>query len=152
MKNEKTIEVLNTLIIINNDRMEGYQTASKETEEIELKSLFARFISTSEKCKQELISEVNMLGGVVAEGTMVTGKFFRVWMDVKSAITGKDRQTILSSCEYGEDVAKETYEDALENHSEHLNAAQQSLITSQKQLLQSDRNHLKMLSDALAGK
>lgn len=152
MKNEKTIEVLNTLIIINNDRMEGYQTASKETEEIELKSLFARFISTSEKCKQELISEVNMLGGVVAEGTMVTGKFFRVWMDVKSAITGKDRQTILSSCEYGEDVAKETYEDALENHSEHLNAAQQSLITSQKQLLQADRNHVKMLSDALAGK
>ncbi len=151
MKNEKTIEVLNTLIIINNDRMEGYQTASKETEEIELKSLFARFISTSEKCKQELIREVNMLGGVVAEGTMVTGKFFRVWMDVKSAITGKDRQTILSSCEYGEDVAKETYEDALENHSEHLNAAQQSLITSQKQLLQADRNHVKMLSDALAG-
>lgn len=151
MKNEKTIEVLNTLIIINNDRMEGYQTASKETEEIELKSLFARFISTSEKCKQELISEVNMLGGVVAEGTMVTGKFFRVWMDVKSAITGKDRQTILSSCEYGEDVAKETYEDALENHSEHLNTAQQSLITSQKQLLQADRNHVKMLSDTLAG-
>lgn len=151
MKNEKTIEVLNTLIIINNDRMEGYQTASKETEEIELKSLFARFISTSEKCKQELIREVNMLGGVVAEGTMITGKFFRVWMDVKSAITDKDRQTILSSCEYGEDVAKETYEDALENHSEHLNAAQQSLITSQKQLLQADRNHVKMLSDALAG-
>jgi len=151
MKNEKTIEVLNTLIIINNDRMEGYQTASKETEEIELKSLFARFISTSEKCKQELIREVNMLGGVVAEGTMITGKFFRVWMDVKSAITDKDRQTILSSCEYGEDVAKEAYEDALENHSEHLNAAQQSLITSQKQLLQADRNHVKMLSDALAG-
>ena len=35
MKNEKTIEVLNKLIIINNDRIEGYETAAKETEENE---------------------------------------------------------------------------------------------------------------------
>ena len=30
MENEKTIAVLNTLITINNDRIEGYETASKE--------------------------------------------------------------------------------------------------------------------------
>ena len=29
MENKKTIEVLNTLITINNDRIEGYETASK---------------------------------------------------------------------------------------------------------------------------
>lgn len=151
MKNEKTIEVLNKLIIINNDRIEGYETAAKETEENELKSLFSRFIGTSERCKQELIREVNLLGGVVAEGTKVTGKFFRVWMDVRAAITGKDRQNILGSCEYGEDAARETYEEALKNNLEHLNVAHQSLITTQKQLLQADRNHVKMLSDALSG-
>ena len=33
MKEEKTIEVLNTLITINNDRIEGYETAAKETDE-----------------------------------------------------------------------------------------------------------------------
>jgi hypothetical protein len=33
MKIEKTVEVLNTLITINNDRIEGYETASEETEE-----------------------------------------------------------------------------------------------------------------------
>jgi uncharacterized protein (TIGR02284 family) len=151
MKNEKTIEVLNKLIIINNDRIEGYETAAKETEENELKSLFARFIGTSERCKQELIREVNLLGGVVAEGTKVTGKFFRVWMDVRAAITGKDRLNILGSCEYGEDAARETYEEALKNNLEYLNVAHQSLITTQKQLLQADRNHVKMLSDALSG-
>jgi hypothetical protein len=32
--------VLNTLIIINNDRIEGYETAAKETEEQDLKVLF----------------------------------------------------------------------------------------------------------------
>ena len=46
MENEKTIAVLNTLITINNDRIEGYETASKETEEQDLKALFAHFTAT----------------------------------------------------------------------------------------------------------
>ena len=87
MEKEKTIEVLNTLITINNDRIEGYETAAKETEEQELKTLFAQFIATSHKCKQELVTEVTKLGGKPEEGTMTSGKFFRVWMDVKAAIT-----------------------------------------------------------------
>ena len=53
MENETTIAVLNTLITINNDRIEGYETASKETEEQDLKTLFAQFSSTSQKCKHE---------------------------------------------------------------------------------------------------
>jgi uncharacterized protein (TIGR02284 family) len=51
MDNEKTIDVLNTLITINNDRIEGYETAAKETEEHELKTVFAQFSATSQKCK-----------------------------------------------------------------------------------------------------
>ena len=90
MEKEKTIEVLNTLITINNDRIEGYDTATKETDEQDLKTLFAEFTATSQKCKQELVTEVTKLGGKIAEGTMTSGKFFRVWMDVKAALTGKE--------------------------------------------------------------
>ncbi|HEY5747272.1 MAG TPA: hypothetical protein VIU12_14440 [Chryseolinea sp.] len=41
-KNEKTIEVLNDLIRINNDRIEGYKKASANTHiaEADLKTLF----------------------------------------------------------------------------------------------------------------
>ena len=62
MENEKTIAVLNSLITINNDRIEGYETAAKETEEQDLKTLFAQFSSTSEKCRKELTDEVSKLG------------------------------------------------------------------------------------------
>lgn len=110
MEREKTIDVLNSLITINNDRIEGYETASEGTEEHDLKTLFARFISTSQKCKRELIMEVRTLGGEVAEGTKTSGKIYRIWMDVKAALTGKDRKAILDSCEYGEDEAQDTYE------------------------------------------
>ena len=149
MENEKTVAVLNTLITINNDRIEGYETASKETEEQDLKTLFAQFSATSQKCKQELEAEVKKLGGEPTEGTKITGKFFRVWMDVKAALTGKDRKAILNSCEYGEDVAKDTYKKALENDLEDLNEAQQTMIKAQHTLLKADHDKVKSMRDAL---
>ena len=149
MENEKTIDALNTLITINNDRIEGYETASKETEEQDLKSLFAHFSATSKKCNQELLTEVTKLGGKPAEGTMMSGKFFRVWMDVKAAITGKERKAILNSCEYGEDMAKETYKKVLENDLQNLNAEQQTMIKAQHNLLKADHDKVKSMRDAL---
>ena len=147
MEKKKTIEVLNTLITINNDRIEGYETASKETEEQDLKTLFAQFSATSQKCKQQLTNEVSKLGGTPAEGTLISGKFFRVWMDVKAALTGKDRKAILNSCEYGEDVAKGTYKKALENELENLNAEQQTMLKAQHNLLKADHDKVKSMRE-----
>ena len=149
MEKEKTIEVLNTLITINNDRIEGYETASKETEEQDLKTVFAQFSATSKKCRQELTNEVIRLGGIPSEGTLTTGKFFRVWMDVKAALTGKDRQAILNSCEYGEDVAKDTYKKVLKNDLENLNAELEIMIKAQHTLLRIDHDKVKFMRDAL---
>lgn len=47
MDNEKQIEVLNSLIIINNDRIEGYKTAGAEAKETDLKMLFSDLMETS---------------------------------------------------------------------------------------------------------
>ncbi len=149
MENEKSIDVLNSLVVINNDRIEGYETASKETEEQDLKTLFAKFISTSQKCKQELVREVNRLGGEEAEGTKISGKFFRLWMDVKAALTGKDRVAILNSCDQGESEAQDTYDDVLENDREHLSQEHQSMIEAQRSLLKADHNHVQTMRDAL---
>ncbi len=149
MEKVKTIEVLNTLITINNDRIEGYETATKETEEQELKTLFAQFISTSQKCKQELVTEVTNLGGKIAEGTMTSGKFFRVWMDVKAALTGKDRKAILNSCEYGEDIAVDTYNKALRNNMQDITAEQQTMLNAQHALIKADHDKVKAMRDAL---
>lgn len=148
MESEKTIDVLNALITINNDRIEGYETASKETEESDLKSLFSALIQTSNKCKVELENEVAKLGGEPAEGTKTTGKFFRAWMDVKAALTGKDRKAILSSCEFGEDHAVDEYEKAIEN-SEHLSEDQLEMIEEQYALIKADHDRIREMRDAL---
>lgn len=150
MNNEASIDVLNTLIIINNDRIEGYETASKETKEADLKELFAQFMTTSQKCKAELVREVEYLGGTPDEGTRTTGKFFRVWMDVKAMFTGNDRVAILNSCEYGEDVAGDTYRDALTNHVGDLSNEQQDMLKAQLLLLTADLNNVKSLRDRMS--
>lgn len=149
MENQKSIDVLNTLIEINNDRIEGYETASKETEETDLKTLFAQLAQTSQDCREELVDEVEELGGTAVEGTKVTGKFFRVWMDVKAALTGKDRKAILNSCEYGEDVAVDTYKKVLENDTEELTPDQVTIVEEQYVLLKADHDTIKSLRDSL---
>ncbi len=149
MNNIQTIEALNTLITINNDRIEGYETAMNETKQNDLKELFLKFSGTSQHCKRELSAEVTRLGGAPAEGTLISGKFFRVWMDVKAALTGDDRKYILDSCEYGEDAAKDTYEKIIEEEMDNLNKEQQTMILAQNSLLKTDHDTVKYMRDNL---
>ncbi|HLO54479.1 MAG TPA: PA2169 family four-helix-bundle protein [Saprospiraceae bacterium] len=149
MQTQNSIDVLNNLITINNDRLEGYETASNETDEQDLKTLFAGFMETSHTCKQELLIEVTKLGGEVEEGTMLSGKFFRAWMEVKAALTGHDRKAILDSCEYGEDVAVDTYEKALLENQEDLTSEQRTMIKAQHTLIKADHDKVKAMRDAL---
>jgi uncharacterized protein (TIGR02284 family) len=147
MNQENSIDALNTLIQINNDRIEGYKTAAEETEDSDLKTLFAQLSRTSQNCNMALISEVKKLGGTPIEGTKTTGKIYRVWMDFKALLTGKSRSSVLNSCEYGEEVALETYEDVLIKHSEDLSAEHQILLNGQAALIKADHAKVKSMLD-----
>lgn len=150
MKNDKQISVLNSLIEINNDRIEGYNTAAKETEEFDFKELFSALAHTSVECNEELEAEVLTLGGKPEEHTRTTGKLFRVWMDFKATITGKDRKGILSSCEQGEDVAVSVYEKVLqEESSDSLSPEQTRMVYGQYQSIKSDHDKVRTLRDML---
>ncbi len=149
MNTEKTIDALNKLVEINNDRFEGYQTAVKESEDEELRALFQKFAKTSEENRRELAQEITTLGGTPTDDTKISGKFFRAWMDVKAAFTGNDRKAILDSCEYGEDQALATYKDVMEEEVEWLNSAHQTMINNQYTALKTDHDVVKSMRDAL---
>lgn len=146
---EKAIDALNSLIIINNDRIEGYKTANKETNETDLKMMFSNFMETSVICRNELVAEVIKLGGVPNEGTRITGKFFRVWMEVKPAFTGNDRKAILDSCKYGEDVALETYKNVLIQDLNDINSKEQNMLNKHYESLKSDYIQIVALREAI---
>ena len=146
MDTDKSIDILNELIVINNDRVAGYKTAYIEAEETDLKIVLERFQNTSEKNLVELSAAVLTLGGEVEEGTRATGKFFRFWMDFKATLTGNNRGTILDSCEYGEDKALEAYETALDDK-EDLAPDHLAMIVRQQAAIQSDHDQVKVLRD-----
>ncbi|RYU91203.1 PA2169 family four-helix-bundle protein [Mucilaginibacter terrigena] len=109
------ISALNDLIKINNDRVAGYQKAVEGAEDIALKTVFEGYIDQSKSYVNELNDYIHQLGGSPTDGTTLSGKFYHAWMDVKSAFTKKDSHSVLSDCEYGEDVAKSAYRKALDD-------------------------------------
>lgn len=114
--NETTIEILNDLVKINNDRIEGYQRAIKESNDldVDLKAVFEGMISESETYKQELMSKGRELDGKELDDDSTTsGKIYRAWMDVKATFSGNTRKAILESCEFGEDAWRRAYESAI---------------------------------------
>lgn len=148
--NEKTIETLNDLIKINNDRIEGYQRAINEAKDldIDLKATFERMITESTQYKQELTGLVQKYDGYVdSDDTTTSGKIYRAWMDVKATFTGNDRKTILESCEFGEDAAQRAYESALSVSEELLPEASQ-LIAEQQKALKSSHDLIKKYRDS----
>ena len=149
MENEKTIEVLNKLVEINNDRIEVYETAAKEINDQDLKSLFSQFVQISLTCIQELSNEIYKLGGIPTKGTKHTGKFLWKWMDVEAALTVNDFKTILKACKYSEKQAINVYKNVLTEDLQHLRLAQRSMIRNQYSLIQSSRSTVKIMRDVL---
>jgi uncharacterized protein (TIGR02284 family) len=149
MQKEKTIESLNTLITINNDRIDGYELAVGESEQQDLKALFTENAATSKKCNIDLKKEVLSLGGIPSERTKTSGKFFRVWMEMKTALTDNDRNAILNSCDYGEENVRENYTEVLQNDAELLNPSQTSLIKTQLELLIKDHTRIITIQNSL---
>jgi len=145
--NQEIVDSLNNLIQINNDRIQGYLTASQETDQSDLKSVFSEMMTTSQECRRELVQEVVKLGGTPVEGTTASGKLFRVWIDIKAALTSKDRKAILNSCEFGEDAAVKTYQTEIDGDA--LNGTEYLLIVkAQFSKIKSGHDKIKQLRDA----
>jgi uncharacterized protein (TIGR02284 family) len=143
----ETIETLNDLIMINNDRIAGYEKVYDETNEIEtdLRALFKRMADESRENVSALIAEVEKLGGEPASGTMASGKLYRLWMDIRATFSTDNRMAVLSNAEAGEDAAQKAYAEALA--SETLPADIITLITAQKVRLLASHENIKNQRD-----
>jgi uncharacterized protein (TIGR02284 family) len=145
--NEATVETLNDLILIHNDRIAGYEKAidALKPEDADLKPLFADLITESESIKASLIADVQAAGGTIDTGTTASGKIYRAWTDVKALFSGHTRHAVLASCEGGEDAAQKAYRSVLE--SDDISGALKTELASQQQKLRGSHDRIKLLRD-----
>jgi uncharacterized protein (TIGR02284 family) len=147
--NEKLIDILNGLVQINNDRIEGYERAANEIRDLkqaEIKSLFFKMAEDSRGYKNDLVDAVISLGGEPTQSTTASGKLYRVWMDVKAAFSSDDLKAALESCEYGEDVALKAYQEALQAEIDWPSNIS-ALVSAQRQELRTSHDKIKQYRD-----
>jgi len=145
--NEKVIDALNDLVKINNDRIEGYEKAIEDSKsDPEYDSLFREMIDQSRKYKEQLINEINTIGGKADRNSNTgSGKVYHVWMDLKSSLQGKSAKSALQLSEFGEDAAQKAYAEALKT--DDLPASTRDLILNQKEHLKTSHDTIKRKRD-----
>jgi uncharacterized protein (TIGR02284 family) len=147
---EKSIEVLNDLIEINNDRIAGFGHATKDLGDnnLDIKALFQTIREESRYNVLELGSAINRHGGDPEMGTSSSGAIHRAWLDIKATFAGHDRKSVLEECERGEDAIKKAYQDALSPDSD-LSPEFTEIVSGQLEEIIAAHNQIKALRDSV---
>lgn len=142
MSQEKVISTLNSLIETCKDGAEGFRTAADGLKDPQVKSQFLEYSRQREQMVRELQQEVSRLGGTPEQSGSMSGTMHRGWINIKSAVTGRDDSAIIAEAERGEDVAKEAYEKALK---EQLPDMTRALLQRQSVLVHEAHDRVRAL-------
>lgn len=126
---QETLTDVNHILEILNERKLGYQTAAENAkDDSELKGLFEEYAQQSIGFQQELVPFTDKINPSDA-GTRIQGDTWRVWMDLKSALTNGSSKAMLNASITGEEAAIRNYKEVLQHGD--LNAELQKIIEGQ---------------------
>ncbi len=109
------ISTLNGLIATTYDSVEGYAEAAKRSENGRFLGLFNERAVERQAVITALRAEVIRLGGEPEDDGTVLAGAHRMFLNLKSVVTGNDDKAIINEVEQGEDHIKGKFEDALED-------------------------------------
>jgi uncharacterized protein (TIGR02284 family) len=145
---ENALDVINDLIEINNDRIEGFEKAANDLEDQDsgLNTVFNKLAEDSRQNVAELTEIVLLSGNAPVEGSSASGALHRAWLDVKAVFTGGDLEAILNECERGEDAIKAAYQSALDEDNQ-MSPELVQMLTAQQQTINDGHDLIKSLRD-----
>jgi uncharacterized protein (TIGR02284 family) len=142
MDRDDVVSTLNDLIETCKDGEEGFRTCAEDISDSEIKAYFNNRAERCADAAEELQDLVEAYGGEPETSSSVSAALHRRWIDIKSAITGRDDQAVLDECERGEDIAKKSYQNALEKP---LPADVRSVVERQYQGVQMNHDQVKSM-------
>lgn len=117
MENNKTLNTLNDLLQIINDRLEGFKNIdSKMIESYSgLKEEYDHMIIQSYNMRTELTALIEEKGGDPNNTTTIAGGLHRAWLDVRNSLSFDQDKITLENVLSGENAAIKAYENALDS-------------------------------------
>lgn len=149
-QNKEIISTLNSLIETLKDGQEGFKQSASGVDDSQLKTTFDQLSLQRSKFAGELQSEVVKLGDPDPEdSSSTTGALHRTWINIKGAVTNRDRHAILAEAERGEDSAVAAYKDAMQKD---LPAPIKDIVMRQSTEVKAAHDKIRGLRDAAAQK
>ncbi len=144
MNNDEIVSMLNGLIEISRDGVNGFRTCAEDTHDASLKIYFENRAQSCEQAVRTLSAEVRQHGGDPDTSGTATGALHRAWVDLKSAVTTRDNFAVLEECERGEAAAVIAYENALR---EELPGDLRALLDQQYEGAKRNHDRVRQLRD-----
>ncbi|RNJ61871.1 MAG: PA2169 family four-helix-bundle protein [Porphyrobacter sp. IPPAS B-1204] len=107
------ISTLNNLLATTFDSVDGYAEAAKNSDGDRFTALFKARMLEREAVITSLRSEVTRLGGNPEDDGTMMGGAHRMFLNLKSVVTGRDDAAIIAEVEQGEDHIKAMFEEAM---------------------------------------
>jgi uncharacterized protein (TIGR02284 family) len=148
-KNAELEKIVKEVINVLQDGQKGFADIGEHLKDATLKRYFLAESLKRANFRAELENELHRHGvhDVHEEGT-ATGTLMRTWGDLKAKLGGGDHE-LLVTAEQGEDRAKATYRDALE---QELPLPLRQLLSEQNAHILSSHDYVRDHRDALASK
>jgi uncharacterized protein (TIGR02284 family) len=142
---ESTISKLQDLIRANIDAYDGFIDSAEEIKDKEIARLFRQIADERSTLASELQEYVEWNGEQAAkEGTLAAG-VRRVWINIRSKLSGGDEYVILSEAERGEDHIKQAYEEVIQ---ETADSPIHQVLQLQYSIVKAGHDNVRDLRDA----
>lgn len=132
---EKMSSKLNELLEKNYDAEKGYKKAAENVENTKLKQFFKEQAQKRYDFGHEIKNEIKNYGESPDKGGSATGAMHRTWMDIETAFSSNNEETILEEVQKGEKAAIEEYNEVIQDTT--LPPTTQKILTNQRDTIQS---------------
>jgi len=136
---------LNALLEKTYDAEKGFKNAAENIDHPALKTYFNQKAQERYNFGHELKTEIKSFGQEIHKGGSVAGSAHRAWMNVKAVFSSDNEESMLEEAITGEKASVDEYNDVLAETS--LPASTKSILTSQKQTIETGLGKIKTLED-----
>lgn len=143
--NQDTIDKLQKLIRANIDSYDGFREAAKELKDKKISALFTELGDQRSAMATKLQKTIEFNGKEAEEDGSVAAATHRIWLNIRSKITGSDSYAILAEAERGEDHIKAAYEEVLK---ETAGSAMNDVLTDQYRVVKAGHDKVRALRDS----